>query len=239
MSSHNQSSPDLAPILVIEGIDGSGKGTQAKHVQQALTNEGHNCTLLSFPQYEQTFFGKRIGDFLNGSFGSLNELNPFLVSLLYSGDRFESREKILDARKSSQLLILDRYVPSNIAHQSAKYSGEQRSELREWIEHIEYEIFSVPRPSEIILLDTPVQVSQDLIAKKEMRTYTDQAADLQEADVPYLDKVREVYLELARENPMWNIIPVSIGSEIRSIEEIGQDILKIARNLLTESTAAK
>ncbi len=169
----------------------------------------------------------------------MEDLNPFLISLLYSGDRFESRERIAKARQNSQLLILDRYVPSNIAHQTAKYDGEQRSQLRDWIEHIEYKIFSVPQPSQIVLLDTPVEVSQDFIARKEQRTYTDQAADLQEADVPYLAKVREVYLELANGNPMWKIVPVSNGKEVRTIEEIGQDLIEVARNLLRDAAISK
>lgn len=220
------------PILVIEGIDGSGKGTQASYVNQILTMEGRRCSLFSFPRYDHTFFGKRIGDFLNGEFGTLDELNPFLVSLLYSGDRFESREAILQAQAESELVILDRYVPSNIAHQSAKSTGEQRKQLTQWIEKIEYEIFAVPRPSQVVLLDTPVDISQNLIAQKSARTYTDQAADLQEADVPYLSKVREVYLELAATNADWSVVPVANDLGLRPIEDIGQDVLSIARSIL-------
>ncbi len=221
-----------APILVVEGIDGSGKGTQSKLVNDALTKQGHRCSFFSFPRYEKTFFGQRIGDFLNGEFGTLDELNPFLVSLLYSGDRFESREVILQAQEESELVILDRYVPSNIAHQSSKLTGDQRTQLIEWIEHIEYKIFAVPKPTHVILLDTPVETSQDLIARKEARTYTDQAADLQEADASYLAKVREVYLELASDHEDWSIVPVTDESGLRTIESIGEDVLKIAQSLI-------
>ncbi|MDA7527425.1 thymidylate kinase [bacterium] len=228
---HDSASSPI-PILVIEGIDGSGKGTQASYVNEILTKEGRRCSLFSFPRYDKTFFGERIGDFLNGEFGTLDELNPFLVSLLYSGDRFESREAILQAQAESELVILDRYVPSNIAHQSAKYSGEKRTQLTAWIERIEYEIFAVPRPSQVVLLDTPVDISQNLIAQKSARTYTDQAADLQEADVPYLLKVREVYLELAANNADWSVVPVANDLGLRPVEDIGQDVLSIARSIL-------
>lgn len=227
-----QDQSKASPILVIEGIDGSGKGTQSRYVCEALQNQGRNCELLSFPRYNETFFGQRIGDFLNGAFGTLEELNPFLVSLLYSGDRFESRDAILQAQSSADLLILDRYVPSNVAHQTAKVSGVQRQQLREWIEQIEFEIFAVPRPTQVVLLDTPVDISQNLIAKKEARSYTDQAADLQEANTPYLAKVRDVYLELAETSSNWTIIPVTNETGIRTIEDIGNDILAIAESLL-------
>ena len=223
---------DNAPILVVEGIDGSGKGTQSKLAYDTLTRQGHRCAYFSFPRYEQTFFGKRIGDFLNGEFGTLDELNPFLVSLLYSGDRFESREAILQAQTESELVILDRYVPSNIAHQASKLSGAQRTQLIEWIEQIEYEIFAVPKPTRIILLDTPVETSQDLIARKAARTYTDHAADLQESDVSYLAKVRDVYLELASNRGNWSVVPVTDDSGLRSIESISENVLEIARSLI-------
>lgn len=225
-------SSSIAPLIVIEGIDGSGKGTQAKRLHEILTQQGHRCGLLSFPQYDDNFFGARIGDFLNGEFGDLGDLDPFLISLLYAGDRFESREKILAAQAESELLILDRYVPSNLAHQAAKYHGTQRAQLIEWIEKIEYEIFKVPRPSQVILLDTPVETSQNLIARKSQRTYTDQKADLQESDTTYLSEVRNVYLEVAQSQPKWTVVPVVLDGHLRTIDEIGDDILGIAQNLL-------
>lgn len=224
-------SSSIAPLFVIEGIDGSGKGTQAKRLHEILTQQGHRCGLLSFPQYDDNFFGARIGDFLNGEFGNLGDLDPFLISLLYAGDRFESREKILAAQAESDLLILDRYVPSNLAHQAAKYQGEKRGQLIEWIDKIEYEIFKVPRPSQVVLLDTPVETSQNLIARKSQRTYTDQKADLQESDTSYLDDVRNVYLDVAKANPEWTVVPVVQNGSLRTIEEIGDEILCIAQNL--------
>ena len=228
-----------APILAFEGIDGSGKGTQARKLFDRLTADGANVSLISFPQYQQTFFGQRVGDFLNGEFGQLDELNPFLVSLLYSGDRFESRQKIFDAQRACDLVILDRYVPSNVAHQSAKTSAEQQTQLQDWIEHIEYEIFKVPRPTQVILLDTPVDVSQELIARKSPRDYTDQAADLQEADVPYLEKVRRVYLDLAATRDDWTIVPVSDDQGLKTIDEIATHVHQIANCLLDHKPASQ
>ena len=80
----------MAVIIAIEGIDGSGKGTQAARLHARCQAEGIKTSLIGFPRYDQTLFGKSIGDFLNGRFGELDEVNPFLASLLYAGDRFES-----------------------------------------------------------------------------------------------------------------------------------------------------
>lgn len=232
VTSNNSSESSGAPIIVVEGIDGSGKGTQAKRLFESLTQAGYRCELFSFPRYEETFFGARVGDFLNGKFGSLEDLHPFLVSLLYSGDRFESRTRILEAQQNADILIFDRYVASNVAHQSAKVAAEERRELRDWIEHIEYEIFDLPRPDCVVLLDTPVDTSQKLISQKEARSYTDQKADIQEADTTYMQKVRVVYLDIAADSPNWTVIPVTEQDRVRSIDDIAKDTRRIALTLL-------
>lgn len=228
-----------APLLVIEGIDGSGKGTQAKRLHERLSNDGLKAVLISFPQYEQNFFGQRVGDFLNGKFGQLGDLHPFLISLLYSGDRFESKQRILEAQKSADIVILDRYVPSNIAHQSAKVSGAERSQLREWIEHIEYEIFKVPRPSHVLLIDTPVEVSQELISRKSQRTYTAEKADLQEADIDYMRRVRQVYQELAHASSDWSLIEIVHEHGLRTVHDVAAEIYTSVQRFLPKSSVSQ
>src|SRR5947209_2867214 len=89
----------------------------------------HSAGLLSFPRYQATLFGRAVGDFLNGRFGSLEEVHPFLVSLLFAGDRFESKSVLLDAIETHDVVVLDRYVYSNVAHQASKCEGAERAEL--------------------------------------------------------------------------------------------------------------
>lgn len=219
----------LAPLIVLEGIDGSGKGTQSARLVDRLIRHGLRAALLSFPRYQATFFGARIGEFLDGQFGPLEQLDPFLISLLYAGDRFESRQTLLDARSRSDIVVLDRYVPSNIAHQSAKREGPQRDQLRSWIEQLEYEIFELPRPNLVVLLDIPVEASQQLIRKKSRRTYTDQATDLQEADTKYLQRVREVYLTLAANASGWAVVPVTSDESIRPVEDVEEEVWRVVQ----------
>ncbi len=217
-------------LIAIEGIDGSGKGTQAARLSERLRSAGAAVELLSFPRYEATRFGKAIGDFLNGRFGSLAEVHPMLASLLYAGDRFESREVLEHAMKACDVVVLDRYVASNIAHQGAKLKGAERGELREWVETIEYRIFDLPRPDLVLLLDLPAAEAQNLIAQKAARSYTEKKADLHEADGSYLAAVREVYRELAVDQPRWHIVPCITEGTLRTIDDIGNEIFEIVQN---------
>ena len=213
------------PLLIdIEGIDGSGKGTQAQRLFERLVAEGAAARIRSFPRYDATLFGQAIGEFLNGAYGTLDQVHPFLVSLLFAGDRFESRGVLLEALQSSDVVVLDRYVPSNVAHQASKLGGEQRSELARRILKIEFEIFALPKPDLVLLLDLPVPVAQDLIGRKAARNYTDRAHDLQEADGTYLGRVREMYLELARTEANWQIINCCPANRLKSVDEIAAEI---------------
>ncbi len=223
--------PRVSLLVVIEGIDGSGKGTQSARLRDRLLARGMQANLLSFPRYDSTFFGQRIGDFLNGRFGQLNEVDPFLASLLYAGDRLESKAELTQLLAASDVLILDRYVPSNIAHQAGKRTGVERRELANWIEKIEYDLFGLPRPDLVILLDTPTETSQELIAKKAQRTYTTQAADMQEADTAYLSRVRSAYCELAAERN-WSVVSVVNEQGLRSMDEITAQIEKLVDTTL-------
>jgi dTMP kinase len=210
-------------LIAIEGIDGSGKGTQAARLHTHLQATGRRSALLSFPRYQQTVFGQKVSDFLNGRFGSLDAVHPLLVSLLFAGDRFESRELIEETMSRHDVVICDRYVASNVAHQGAKVSGTERQELMAWIEHLEYSIYKLPKTNLTLFLDIQVETAQQLIASKPMRVYTDKAADLQEADTDYLRRVRDVYLELAN-SPRWNRISCEQANHVRPINDIAADI---------------
>jgi dTMP kinase len=216
-------------LIAIEGIDGSGKGTQAKRLVETLRGEGRSAALLGFPRYDDTFFGARVGDFLNGRFGPLAEVHPFLASLLFAGDRLESRETLQRAIAEHEYVVCDRYVSSNIAHQAAKRMGEERAELRRWIERVEYDLHSLPRADRVVLLDLPAEAARKLVAKKARRTYTENEADLQESDTAYQESVRRMYLELCEGDPIWRRVTVAEGDSPRSVEEISQDVRAACR----------
>ena len=220
----------MATLIAIEGIDGAGKGTQAARLVASLRDMGLKADSLQFPRYGSTTFGSAIGDFLNGRFGSLHEVHPQLAAVLYAGDRFESRSLLLRMMEENDVVVLDRFVGSNLAHQSAKLDGEARIELIKWIETIEFEVFSLPRPQLNILIDMSSQMSRELVARKAVRDYTDQEADLQESDLPYLEKVRRCYLALAHSRLDWRTVHgLKDDGSLRTIDDVAAEILMIAQ----------
>lgn len=215
-------------LIAIEGIDGSGKGTQAKRLVERLQSESIPTALLSFPRYEQTLFGSAIGDYLNGRFGSLDDVHPLLASLLFAGDRLESKAVLLEAIDSHRVVVLDRYVASNVAHQGARCGRDERSDVVEFIRKVEFEIHGLPKPDLTFLLDLPVTTASELIRRKNPRAYTDAAADLHEADTAYLESVRAVYRKLAATEADWQIVTVA-DEQLRPIDAIADTIYAIAR----------
>lgn len=211
-------------LVAIEGIDGSGKGTQARRLNERLVRSGIPAALVSFPRYDSTFFGQAVGAYLNGRFGSLDDVHPFLASLLFAGDRFESRSLLRGELAEKDIVVLDRYVASNVAHQAAKAAGSERDALRRSIEHVEYVVFELPKPDLIVLLDVSVARAQSLIAGKPTRTYTNRTADIQESDAAYLSRVRDLYLDMAQSDPLWSAVRCERDGAMRSVDEIADEI---------------
>jgi dTMP kinase len=185
-------------LIVIEGIDGSGKGTQAKALTDRLCNENRKVELFQFPQYEDSFFGREVGRYLNGEFGTIDTVPVKFSSLLYALDRFEAREKISSLLAEGYDVICDRYTGSNIAHQLARAPSEEKQSLTTWIEHVEKKILKVPAPDIVIFLDMEVRISQDLVSKKAKRAYTEKTHDLHEESKGHLEKALLNFRDLAK-----------------------------------------
>lgn len=213
-------------IIAIEGIDGSGKNTQTEILLSKLINEGFDASKMGFPCYESTFFGQEVANYLNGKFGSLSEVPTKFSSLLYAGDRFEKKHEIIEKSSDNKILVIDRYVASNIAHQTAKLCNEDRGILKQWIENLEYNIYGLPKPDVCILLNLDVSTSSELVMKKELRNYTNKNKDLHEENDGYLSKVAVVYKDLAMESSYWITIECIDKGALRSIEDISEEIFR-------------
>jgi dTMP kinase len=185
-------------FVVIEGIDGSGKGTQTKLLKTKMEGLGYEVKYFSFPGYYSTVYGKLVGKYLNNEFGDI----PIEVaSTLFAVDRFERREKLISAIDTCDLVLCDRWCPSNMAYSVAtKYPQSTEAglelEFAKWIDHVDYGIFLQPVPDIVFHLQISVEKAADLIAKKEPRCYTGDVKDKYENDFLFQSRVASLYSSL-------------------------------------------
>jgi dTMP kinase len=224
-------------LIAIEGIDGSGKRTQVGLLALTLKARGHSVYSTSFPQYD-SWFGKMVGQFLNGELGPLESVDPHFTALLYAGDRFEAKPKLEAALNNGQIVLVDRYIGSNLAHQTARVSPAKRSAYREWIKYLEYGIYGLPRESLILYLRVPPLEAQRLVARKSARTYTSAQKDLLESSLRHLEDATEMYDSLSRREP-WATIQCfdSARNAMREPEDIAVEVLAAVESTLSSAPA--
>ncbi|HTZ98748.1 MAG TPA: hypothetical protein VMB02_00350 [Candidatus Aquilonibacter sp.] len=220
--------PARGKLIVIEGIDGSGKRTQLDCLARALTGRGLAFTRVSFPRYDG-FFGKLVARFLNGEFGSLAEVDPHFSALLYAGDRLEMKTALESALSSGNTVLADRYIASNLAHQGGRMPAEKRAEFIVWLKQLEYEIYALPPEDLVLYLRVPAAEAHRLAGKRGEhadRGYTKLRRDLQEADLTHLGAASAVYDDLARQ-PHWATIECfdAPAGVLRPPQEIHAEIL--------------
>ncbi len=189
-------------FIAIEGGDGSGKGTQAKILAEYVASQGVDVYHISFPRYgnPSAYYVER---YLNGDYGQNDQISADLGVLPFALDRFAAREDILShLAKPNSLVISDRYMASNLAHQGTKVEdSDERQKFYERTMVTEYDILGIPRPSKNIVLLVPATTAQANVDKKETRTYTDKKRDIHEADKGHLERAKNNYEELCELYP--------------------------------------
>lgn len=216
-------------IIVIEGLDGSGKATQSKLLMEKLS-EKYNVKKLSFPDYESDGSAP-VRMYLNGEFGDDPAcVNPYAAASLYAVDRVTSYLKNWKKDyEAGTLFVLDRYTTSNMVYMTSKLPREQWGEFISWLSEFEHDRLALPKADGVIYLDMPTEVSQKLMSK---RYNSDESKkDLHEKNVDFLNSCRKSAL-FAAENQGWSVIPCSENGEPRTIEEIAQDVYGKACELL-------
>ncbi len=200
-------------LFVIEGVDGSGKSTQLKLLNDFFTAKGRRCEYLHFPRTDEPFFGELIARFLRGEFGSLNEVNPWLVAMLYAGDRKDAAGIINEWLESGSMVLLDRYTYSNIAYQCAKLNNKKEQEtLMKWILDLEFSHFGIPVPDLNIFLDVPFAFTEKKLTVSRTgddRKYLNGTRDIHEESLVFQQKVRKIYLEVARKDDRLRVVNCS------------------------------
>ncbi|MCD8184901.1 MAG: dTMP kinase [Rikenellaceae bacterium] len=222
-------------FIVLEGLDGAGKSTQIRQLQHWLTEKGLEYAYIHFPRFDTPVYGDLIARFLRSELGGIDQVNPYLVALIYAGDRKEAAPVIRHWLEQGKVVIIDRYVCSNIAYQCAKISDPaEKAALRKWILNLEYSLNGIPRPDITLFLDVPFAFTEKSLSKNREghdRDYLNGKEDIHEASLDLQQAVRQVYLEEAEHDPTVQIVHCS-GPEGQILAP-EQAFAKIKENLFT------
>lgn len=225
-------------LITIEGIDGAGKRTQIELLSRALDARGVAHVRYSFPRYESSF-GRLVARYLNGEFGKLEDVDAHLSALLFAGDRFEAKAGLEASLASGTTVLVDRYIASNLAHQTARVSPQDRDAFLAWLKSLEYQIYGLPVEDLVIYLRLPATEAHRLVGLKTAREYTALQRDLQEANLKHLEQAALVYDRLAT-GPNWVTVASTDGSgPLRKPEVIHGEVLAAVKFRLAHPASAK
>lgn len=201
------------PFIVLEGLDGAGKSTQVRLMQSWLGSRGVDFEYLHFPRFDAPIYGELIARFLRGELGALDEVNPYLVALLYAGDRLDAAPMIRSWLADGKAVIVDRYVYSNVGYQCAKIEdAAERDRLRNWIVSLEYEQNRIPVPDVSLFLDVPFSFTKRSLEdarEGDDRDYLNGKQDIHEASLSFQERVRQVYLDQSRRDENFRVVECS------------------------------
>ncbi len=199
-------------FIVLEGLDGAGKSTQVNLLRKQFEAAGKQVRYLHFPRFDAPVYGELIARFLRGELGAIDQVDPYLVALIYAGDRAEAAAAIRGWIDRGDVVIVDRYVWSNIAYQCAKIDDQpQRAALKEWILALEYGHHRIPQPDLSLFLDVPFAFTAQKLAEERQgddRGYLQGKQDIHEASIDLQRRVREVYIGCA-DRPDFQVIDCS------------------------------
>jgi len=214
-------------LIVIEGLDGSGKATQAEKLYQTLKAQEKNVIKVSFPDYESDS-SALVKMYLKGEFGSdPDSVNPYAASSFYAVDRFASYAKNWkEFYLNGGIVVADRYTTSNAVHQCSKLPSEQWKDFINWLFHYEYELLGIPTPYCTVYLRVDPDVSQELMTKRYKGN--EKKKDIHELNVKYLKRSREA-ADFCAKMLNWNVIECISDGKMRSVEEIAEDILSVLK----------
>ena len=202
-------------FIVLEGLDGAGKSTQIRMLRQLFADRGVESEYVHFPRFDSPVYGQLIARFLRGEFGGVQEVDPYLVALIFAGDRADAAPQIRQWLAEGKA-VLDRYVYSNVGFQCAKLpAGEERDRLADWIVNLEFGHNALPRPDLSLFLDVPFAFTERKLSEVregDDRDYLQGGQDIHEASLQLQQDVRSVYLASAAKDPSLRVVDCSDAS---------------------------
>ncbi|WP_289109405.1 thymidylate kinase [uncultured Alistipes sp.] len=203
-------------FIVLEGLDGAGKSTQIRMLRQLFADRGVESEYVHFPRFDSPVYGQLIAGFLRGEFGGVQEVDPYLVALIFAGDRADAAPQIRQWLAEGKAVVLDRYVYSNVGFQCAKLpAGEERDRLADWIVNLEFGHNALPRPDLSLFLDVPFAFTERKLSEAregDDRDYLQGGQDIHEASLQLQQDVRSVYLASAAKDPSLRVVDCSDAS---------------------------
>ena len=222
----------MGKLIVIEGTDGSGKSTQFRKLTERLEQEGQAFKTLVFPRYKEPS-SALIRMYLGGDFGTHpSDVNAYAASSFYAVDRYASYKQDWGKwYEDGGLIVSDRYTTSNAVHQTSKEPPEKQGDFLKWLYEFEYDKLRLPCPDLIIYLDVPTSFTEKLMRHREQETNTH--ADIHEQDMQYLATCRQSG-RTAAQYYGWNVIQCVKDDEMRSIEDIHEEIYALVKRCLED-----
>lgn len=220
-------------IIEIEGLDGSGKETQSRLLTERLCARGYRAQRITFPDYEHEW-SLFVRMYLGGEFGaSAGDVNAYTAASFYALDRYASYRKLWgEAYAAGEILVADRYIGSNLIHQTAKLPRAEWDEFYAWQQDFEFGKLGLPRPSLVLYLDVEPEAARGLMEKR--YGGDESKKDIHERDFAYLLACREA-ARYAAQRCGWSTVDCCAGGTLRTIEDIGGELLSRTLAALEEA----
>jgi len=220
----------MSKFFVIDGTDGSGKGTQTNLIKERLEAQGYDVLLADFPQYGHKS-AALVEEYLNGAFGNAHEVDAYQASVFYAADRFAAKQEMQAHLDKGGVIVSNRYVSANQIHQSGKISDpEELEKFLAWLDHFEYTLMGIPRPDKVFFLDVPPKISDKLVENKDDRKYIEgeKTKDIHEADPQHILDAYNRARELAGKYDEWmHIECIDNSGSMRTIEDINEELFEV------------
>lgn len=220
-------------FIVIDGTDGSGKSTQFKLLIERLEKEGYKVKTTDFPQYGKKSAGL-VEEYLNGRYGSPDEVGPYRASILFAADRYDASFQIKKWLADGFIVLSDRYVSANMGHQGGKIADKQElKKYLDWLYDLEYNMFEIPKPDLNVILHVPSEISNILINEREDKEYIEnKQRDIHEEDLNHLKAAERTYLEIVEQFSDFTKLECTKNNEMMSREDIANLIWEKVRKII-------
>ncbi len=219
-------------FIVIDGTDGSGKATQTKLLIKRLQKAGFRVRVEDFPQYGHKSAGP-VEEYLTGVYGTADELGAYIPSMFYAVDRFAASKRIKQHLEHGDVVVSNRYVTANMAHQGGKIKDpKQREKYFRWLTDLEYNFFQIPKPDLQLILHLPSKVSAKLIKQRGPQHYLGtKKRDIHEKDAKHLEAAEKIYLQIAKKFK-YPVVEGFVDGRLLTPDEVSDKVFPIVKKYL-------